>query len=849
MAETVATWGGLEIQLVSDEVLGVIDGARSFLNLINEALSISLGISNIAKTFVTSNLNLTRALLNEFVGQLRNLLQDLFNLGLFANFTDIKLIERQGLAAIKGGYPAYERRMLAQLNNRNDPKRPDYTASSTVLGLFFYIGDNLILRAEEGGSFVDGLLDTSRIAPLRQLVRAFAALFGISLGSNATLPVAVNVRAEYATPSAVSSGNAELALSSFLGRSRYRIVWNSATAPTGNTQDPEPNIPASAFIVEVSCYPNGFSAAWIAPDTASTGRNGSQSFTTGPYQAGNSGQPLVIFGGEDAITLDPSVQWPFAPGGNLPPGSHPLYFYRDARTPEVIRKAFGKSGNEYYNQKRFFVTKEEAIRQGILEGTYSITLSEQDLPFYCPIVNGEIDISRKEVPRAIYVRVIPVSQRVTETNFRAARWKPRAWTRNEDTLVELDPIQSVRGEDPLTVNDLGTPSAIVEITIPSGQQNLYVRAIQTAIAITTLSRSDLTEPSLVTGARTPVVDPTYRETGLESIATEINQRMRIQNPEQYYGLRSSTQSPQAFVADLYERIVAKADEYLRAQGELPQSVLQALEPMFDALVNWKWSDTDVSVASDNPALRYTILQSLQSSNVNTPLSRNRNSTRLYFSSRNGTPDSVLRPLEVKWREGGFGVAYHRSSLDSSPVIGPSSGRDVQYWFARDLITDELYEMAREVLSLTSDSSSTQRGEGGWEAVRVSAPRTVTGTAASVLNKVESFFNTVLAGTQNVADGVLRVIEFLEQRVREIQEFIRRIQSYLDVPLQFSFPSAKVLVLITNGTNGLVTGLLSAREKPQEGPNGYAAGGILVAGSAPSILVDLLAKGLTPATNP
>lgn len=113
----------------------------------------------------------------------------------------------------------------------------------------------------------------------------------------------------------------------------------------------------------------------------------------------------------------------------------------------------------------------------------------------------------------------------------------------------------------------------------------------------------------------------------------------------------------------------------------------------------------------------------------------------------------------------------------------------------------------------------------------------------MLNKTEGFFNTVLAGTQNVADGILRVISFLEQRVREIQELIRRLDQLLDLPFQISFPSAKILLLITNGTNGLVTGLLSAQEKPQEGPKGYAGGGILVAGSAPSILVDLLAEGI------
>lgn len=128
-----------------------------------------------------------------------------------------------------------------------------------------------------------------------------------------------------------------------------------------------------------------------------------------------------------------------------------------------------------------------------------------------------------------------------------------------------------------------------------------------------------------------------------------------------------------------------------------------------------------------------------------------------------------------------------------------------------------------------------------------SPRAATGTALTVLNKVDGFFNAVFAGLQTGVDGILRVIDFLQQRVREIQELIRRINTLLDVPFQISFPSAKALILVTNGTSGLITGLLSAQEKPQEGPKDYAGGGILVAGSAPSILIDLLAKGLQSST--
>lgn len=197
--------------------------------------------------------------------------------------------------------------------------------------------------------------------------------------------------------------------------------------------------------------------------------------------------------------------------------------------------------------------------------------------------------------------------------------------------------------------------------------------------------------------------------------------------------------------------------------------------------------------------------------------------------------------------GTFGV-LNRTSKDSAVVVGPSNGAQPGYWYARDLIPQDLYDKAREVLAITSDQSALQRSaHGSWKTVRVFSARSPTGTMLGVLTKVEGFLNTALAGLQDVADGILRVIAFLEQRVREIQELIKRIETYLDIPFQISFPSAKVLLLITNGTAGVITGLTGATDKPTEGRNGYAGGGVIVAGSAPAILVELLSAGLTSAT--
>lgn len=846
MPDTVAAWGGLDIQIVSQDVVDAVEAVKSFLELINEALEIALAVGEVIKAFVTSNLNLARALANQLIAALRNLIQDLFSLGLYINLGDNDLVKR-GVSNLKGGYPAYERRMLTRLNDRNDPNRPNFTESSTVLALFYYIGVDI--------SFTDDRLATKKFAPLMQFLRAFSSLFGFSLGGpNPGLPVATNLRAEYGSPTNTSTHDFTTALSSLMGKSTIEVLWNVAPAPGGSDQDPNPTIPPCAFLVEVSCYPTGFQVGWIAPTTSGTGgpngtgSDGAQSYTTGQYQAADTGRPLVIFGGSDSLRLTDDLLWPsgFTTGSTLPPGNHPAFFFRDASNPEVIRKAFGKreSDGRYYNQRSFYIGSDSTIVQLVSGGNYSLKLNLDDLPLYCPIVNGEIDTAHATRPTAVYVRVTPVTDNVTATNFNenATKWTPKARTSDDSTLTHIGSDGTGTPGD----SDFGTPSSVLEVAIPSEEQDLYGRALQTAIAILVLSRSDLVPPDPATANEPPTPDASYTPHGLESVATEVFRGMGISNPEEYFSTQNL--SPQSFVQDLYPRIVDQADRYLATQGMLPGSVLTSLQDTLHDLVNWKWSDSTVAGASGNSALRMTILESLgQTEDVTRMVvARNRYSTRDYWSTI--TPGTVLAPLASKWRAGTFGVQYNGTSRGSAVVVGPSNGAQPDYWYARDLIPQAMYDKARRVLAITSDQSALQRTtHGSWKTVRVFSARAPTGTMLGVLTKVEGFLNTALTGLQDVADGILRVIAFLEQRVREIQELIKRIETYLDIPFQISFPSAKVLLLITNGTAGIITGLTGATDKPSEGRSGYAGGGVIVAGSAPAILVELLSAGLSSAT--
>lgn len=850
MAEnTVASWGGLEIQLVSEDVVNVINTVKGALELVNEFLSIGLQIAEVAKTFVTSNLDLARAAIKELIALLRGLIQDLLNVGLFANFADLETLKRNK-AGLKGGYDGWERRMITRLNDRNDPNRPNFSESTTVIALFVYVG------VPDYKLFVGQYFNKKYFDPIIQSINAFKALFGYATGgSNDGLPIAVNLHTEYASPTGTTSQDVSLVASSFAGNSRVKVVWNSTPAPGGSDQDPNPQPPSSGYIVEVSCYPHGFQAGWIAPSTAGTGSSvpgagtSDQAYTTGQYMTATTGRTLTIFGGEDSINLLPEVAWPdgYVPGhGTLPAGHTPLYFYTDPSAPDPIIKAFGKSADgTYYNQRSFYVPQLSVFTQMLSGANYTFELKKEELPKFCPIENGRIDTGHAEDPQTVYVRVIPVTSRITEDNFNQARWTPRPRHDDSASLVSIV-CPSGNAEPPLGNDDFGTPSEVLEVAIPNENQNLYAKAIQTAIAILVLSRSDLMPPDPVAENAPPATDATFHPTGLEIFATEVFRWMDIQNPTDYFSRRRV--SPESFVQDLYPRIVEQADRYLRTQGTLPPSVLNAMAPTFHALVDWMWSDSEVSGARANESLNYTILESLNPKNpINTPLASNRYCTKNYYSGTTNT--IVLGGLLAKWLGSGLGASFHPGSLDTAPVIGPSDGAFPTYWFARQMIPESLYLKARMVLGITSDQSARNTSpRGSWQATKPFSVRAPTGRLLTILDKVDGFLNVLLAGAQKGADAILRFISFLEQRVREIQELIKRIEGLLDIPFLIPFPEAKALLLITNGTAGVVTGLLQSEEKPTEGAGAYACGAAVIAGgSVPRVLIELLSAGIQNAS--
>lgn len=822
------SWGGVKIQLTSPDVDKAVAAVGSVLDLINAALDVGLAILRIVKTFTVPTLDPLQALLNAIIVLCQNLLHDFRSIGLYAHFGDLKLLQSTSSKnGIVGGYNAYEQRMISRLQDRRDLKRPDFE-NSAVLALFLYASVDV--------SAITGLADPTRIQSLTKFIRSFARLLGmvgILETRNNTLPTAVSLQSTFPlvpqrNPTTGTQQSAALqlavALSQTMGRSSVIISWNIASVPV--TNDPSPPIPPGGFIVEISCFPDGLYVGWMAPAQPSTGgpsgsgsTTGGQSFTTGFYKDGATGDPIKVFGGIDSINVPTAIRWSNSidSSGNPIAGATPVYFFRDPSVPEVLPLPIQKSGTTYYNQKRFFISKAKILEQALVGGTYTLTLNRGDLPLYCPVKpDGTIDTSTATQPDVFYVRITSTTNDVTSDNFNNLSWNvvPRRQPADEQLSLSTGFDYDV----------IGGPSSILRVNMPSQQMDNYGLALQIALAIGFLSRSDIVPQNPLT-SDTTTSSTTIDQTGLETLI-RVLMPVEIRNPQDYFSLRYV--SPDSFANDIYSKIIDLSNQVVAAMGNLSPTSIATLNSSINTLVNWKWSDSTVSGATGNVGINQTIMESLTLPKQNpgaSAIARNYFSINGYWGpTANDPPSSYLLNL----------VNSSVLTVENGPIVVDYTGHKA--WYARDLIPANVYNAAKSVLRLTSNVT---QSTGGWTAWRPFAGTSTLATGPRVIQQIMGAMNTAAASVHGAEDAINQTISFLEQRINDIQELIKKIDEYLQLPYQISFPDLLALPLVVDSTNEIVSGLSTAQNKPQDGPGAYAAGIVLIAGGVPSPLFDLI----------
>lgn len=186
------------------------------------------------------------------------------------------------------------------------------------------------------------------------------------------------------------------------------------------------------------------------------------------------------------------------------------------------------------------------------------------------------------------------------------------------------------------------------------------------------------------------------------------------------------------------------------------------------------------------------------------------------------------------------------SADNSPVLYLSSGRlatgvlEGQVFFCRNLIDSELYREAAMILNVAGAALKRPSADGQWTSIRVTAALP---DLKAFLDQINGWLNTIKQGTKAVTDALQRYIEFVEARIAELQQLIRRINSFLQSIIAIKIPEADVLAVLSDGTDGVLADFVGASDKPSDNAlTTYGGGFVLLAGGAPSFLIDLLVSG-------
>jgi len=149
--------------------------------------------------------------------------------------------------------------------------------------------------------------------------------------------------------------------------------------------------------------------------------------------------------------------------------------------------------------------------------------------------------------------------------------------------------------------------------------------------------------------------------------------------------------------------------------------------------------------------------------------------------------------------------------------------------------------ASTILNITG-SVMLRLDPGQWTAIRFLDE--VLKPVDTLLTDIESFLLAILDGLQGIIDKIIAYIEGIQARIYQLQALIEKIRALLNSLSLFDLPSFSGLVLVENGTDGIASALVTAGNKPTDGPTAYGGGAVVLFGGLPAVFLELIALVLS-----
>lgn len=866
----VGTWQTISLE-VPDFLEPVREAVDAFFSFLIQILDILIAVLEILKVFATGLLDPLIALIEALKNLIEALLNDLRQLGIYIH-GDFYALEGPDFQALRGGYLAYEARMVARLQDTSDPNRPDISTFSTCLAVFLFVqadirGINRIIQLIKS---ILGLFNRKYPARLFNRVSNVQATYGYD---GATI---FSFNKGFFRAERFAKENPEDNINS--PYNAVNLTWQMAPIPGAPFPD-TPVIPPAGFLVEFSTLeqPIALKAERVIEGSAQDMDLNNQPAKTEVVECLNEdGEPIQIRGGVQQLNLVGNVNWNDAVGvdGEFKSDAVRVYGVKNLNDQSPIALNLLQEGDRYFLQRTFFVPFAQNL---FFPGKgYGATFLFDDMPF---AADFELDtgavgfmpgrIERKNdnrQPERFFVRVRAVSNVVKgPTDYQ--------FTIDQTSLRDRDgPVLPLKNSDEVSLEDAGPPSAVTPILFPDASTQLYLLAVTEALAIMALSRSDL--PVLLgkngaidfpprSGQVLPNGEPapwwqTYEgnarlATGIEDIATFM--MVRIVGRRQ---VKKFFEEAGAAVTKFRRRLFINCinmTNRLLTQNLPPLAARQLAVERAEDLLNFRIFRTasdeiDATIDSNFDGDGGSPLDLLQDTSTNfgigpNPLSVGIGSGRAADRVAVTTRDVSVLPRNPHFffaQQGDSGLG--RGSADMVPVVYSRAGTVLQdIDFFRNLVPDSVYEGAAFVLRVAV-GPQVRPQERGWIAFRL-FPQGIP-SIDRFFDQILALLRAIQAAVESIAETIRRYIEFLQSRIRELQAFLNRLNALIQRLLRFflSITPAAGLVVVAPGTSGVTSALIGSQNKPITPANpqadSYGGGVVLFAGGIPNLAIDVFA---------
>lgn len=839
MADALGTWFTADIDLtkVLEPIQPVLDTVDGVLELLIDALNILQSVLETIKAFIVGLLDPIRSLVEAIINEIRAFINDLRNLGAYLYLGDTARVQYP-YRELVGGYAAFQRRMLTAYVDTSDPKRPEFSNSSAVLAVYFYLS-----------------VQVTDIYKIIELVVAICRFFGGFTNKSLPYPAPIPVSVTYGSSKTRLNKFGPLGVALATGDDvEYALVeWQM---PAGGqaflgSAGPAPN----GFIIDVCTEPEGFFVWADGPDPLSNA--GSKEGTARKrYTVSDPALPnslLRVFGALDTLAFAPLSGTPETTNGVNVDATYAFFATTQTKSSaglivlsELAR--LQREDDRRYLGRSFFVNN--SLFKTMTGGqNFMAVIPKSLLPYtgdFSVASNaagqalGALSVSGVRQPDTYSVVVRAVTNKVADTIAKSATKKGSGTI--ADPYYDFDPLfylndGAIRGVTASVVSpqkldgNFSPLSPPLEVAFPGPVAD----AIATALLVSLLSRSDLPVVSSDGGFQS---NTALTATGLEFVAADLLKYMRVNNPNKYFSKRTAA----AFRSNLKTKVYGYLTLLLPKLG---QSLLlvEASEEAVNTLLNFKWSDVSRNLPD------FTLLGSLSDTAQDSGLFPS--AAFLQPPLFTATPELERAPGFAQSPTATEAFIYGQGACDDAPLVVSGSqsiygplGLVANAAFCRNLIPEEVYAAARTVLLLSAPAPARQPGS-QWANVLLfpnGFPQVL-----AILDNIEQFLLTILDGLQGVADAIAAFIEAIQARITQLQALLEQIRALLDILATLRLGNVSVLVTVEAGTSGTLRAFIAAENPPVDTAADYGFGFALVVGGAPSVAVDLLSAIFTAAS--